>query len=102
MLTIQTVKNQSIIGLTVQLYGNIDAFRELLELNDLRGKMQQSTALGDEVDLANSFLAGVSITYDNESGLRDERALADMAGRVIVDGLPKTRIYGKQYAQQYS
>lgn len=103
MANYTTVKNQSIIGLAVQLYGNVDAFRELLELNDLAGKMHQSLALGaEEVDLAFSLLPGTTITYDDESELRDERALADMNGRVIVDGLEKKRIYSKQYSKEYA
>lgn len=87
MPTIKTVKNQSIIGLAVQLFGNVDGFVELIQNNDLLGKMNQLTFVpNDEVDLGYSLFQNADITYDEASEFRDDKELKKLDGAIISDG----------------
>lgn len=97
-----TVKNQSIIGLAVQLYGNVDAIVELMELNDLQDKIHQPGSLTGEIDLGFSLKPGMEIQYDETSKLYNKATITDLNGRIITDGWIKRRVYSKQYSIQYA
>ncbi|MFN4249261.1 MAG: hypothetical protein ACK4EY_16155 [Flavipsychrobacter sp.] len=108
MQTIKTVRNQTILNLALQLYGNEDAADELLALNDFTGKMVQPAFLAsNEVDLAYSVQEGVTIVYDEASANIVQRALQELHGDkwktrngvIIADGLAAAdfRVYNNVY-----
>jgi len=78
MKSYTVIKNQSIVDIAVQLYGNVDAVTELLSLNPgifgggIPGFTQQLPA---ECDLALAILPGTVLSYDDTSGLRNNIAL---------------------------
>lgn len=84
MKTYVTAKHQTIQKLAAQLYGNIDAVSELLALNDFTNKMDNGGNTTDEVDISLNVQEGVSVTYDENSPLRNERVLKELKGRVLV------------------
>lgn len=80
---------QTLLGLALQLYGNSEAIKEILLLNDLTGKMDNGAGTTDEVDLSANIIAGTEIIYDDASALRNSAVLAGLAGRIFIDKLPR-------------
>lgn len=87
MTTYTTVGRQTVANLALQLYGNIDAVRELLLLNDLTDKMSIGVGTTVEVDISRNLISGTVITYDENSPLRNEQALKDLGGRIVLNQL---------------
>lgn len=90
MRTYTTVKYQTLIGLAMQLYGNVDAVAEILELNDLTGQMEMPFDKADEVDITANVKEGVDIVYDETSDLYNALVLKELNGRVFVNEIPRT------------
>ena len=111
MESIKTVAQQSVIGLTLQAYGNLDALDKFLNDNDLTGKMSQPKYLKEEVDLGYSLLPDVEVVFDPASSLYNAKALESLAEtdadgnptiRKIIDGTVHKGVYSKQYTNQYA
>jgi hypothetical protein len=72
------LKNQSIVDIAIQLYGNVDAVPELLILNPVTlggasvGFVQQ---LPLDCDLAEAIMSGTLLNYDETSPLRNDIVL---------------------------
>lgn len=100
MKTYTTVKGQSIIALAVQLYGNVDAIKELLELNDFTNKIDTADN-NSWVDIGYRLKSGESINYDDTSSLRNEDFLNELNGRVILDADYPDRYFESQFEIQF-
>lgn len=107
MESIKTVAQQSVIGLTLQAYGNLDALDKFLNDNDLTGKMSQPQYLKEEVDLGFSLLPDVEVVFDPASPLYNATALERLKDengeiRKIIDGTVNKGVYSKEYSKKYA
>lgn len=81
MTSYTTLDNQSLIDLAVQLYGNTDAITELINLNDLTGKMELPPTMdSNEIDLAYSLKQNTVILYDENSANVNKAMLQRLHG----------------------
>lgn len=86
MATITTVKNQTLIGIAMQVYGNIDGLQELIALNDLEGKMVVPAGTENDVDVAANLVEGTVLTYNEDS---EYMQASKRPNRLVIDELPK-------------
>lgn len=81
MKTYKVLKNQSIVDVAIQLYGNVDAVPELLSLNRAALGLGSDTLTLDEqnkmgdTELGTALKAGTVLNYDETSALRNTLAL---------------------------
>ena len=106
MGTINTVAGQSIYDIALECYGTTDAVAELLQLNDLGGKMDLPDYVpAGEIDLAFSLLPGVEIIYDETSPLYNAavvKKLSRMRGRVITGISAKYRVFSTVFSTKFN
>lgn len=113
MQSIKTVRNQSILNLALQLYGNEDAVVELLAINDFKGNMVSPGFIKeDEVDIAYSLKEGVEVFYNEVSDLVNKQALVvihgekwqERNGLFIADGITKQslKVHNNIYSDLYA
>lgn len=81
MKTYTVLKNQSIVDVAIQLYGNVDAVPELLALNaDVLGLGSDTLTIAEwkkmgDRDLGNALKTGMVLNYDETSSLRNSLVL---------------------------
>lgn len=102
---------QSLIGLAIQEYGNVDAIMEIVANNDFSGKMDQPGSFAaDEIDLGYCFNTTVVVAVDITSqyydaatleAMKERNAKGELVKRYIIDGVPFVGIFTKQFAIQF-
>lgn len=88
MRPIKTTKQQSLIDLALQLYGNPDAIPELMRLNELADLLNQDSEVipEGEADLASPFHNDATVLYDETSALVNRKNLAYTGNGPLTTG----------------
>lgn len=76
MMTYTVLAGQTIVDLSVQLYGKAEGVERLLKLNP------QLVSRNPACNVAESLAPGTVIYYDDENN--DKRTLKDLNGRIII------------------
>lgn len=86
VITYTVLKNQSIVDIAIQFYGNVDAVQELLQLNPSifgGGSDRFSMEMPEEYDMGMAVAEGTVLNYDETSSLCNILAIEARKGEAL-------------------